>query len=137
MQVDWSSIERLKDTKTDLWILIPSGVIVNRLLDRKGYLTHIEKLTSFFGLSENAIKEYFYQKTYTETIFGQVEIIEKQNESIKKIAELYVSRLKTIFKEVIERPLVLLNTRGYPIFHFAFASQNSTARKIATQIIGI
>ena len=28
MQVDWVSIENLKDTRTDLWILIPTGVIV-------------------------------------------------------------------------------------------------------------
>lgn len=48
MQVDWNSIKLLKDTRTDLWILIPTGVIVNRLLDRKGELTYIDKLTSFF-----------------------------------------------------------------------------------------
>jgi hypothetical protein len=52
MQVDWKSIELLKGTRTDLWILIPTGVIVNRLLDRKCELTHAEKLTSFFGKDE-------------------------------------------------------------------------------------
>ena len=59
MQVDWSSIERLKGTSTDLWILIPTGVIVNRLLDRKCKLTHIEKLTSFFGKDEAFLRNYF------------------------------------------------------------------------------
>lgn len=54
MQVDWASIQQLKGTRTDLWILIPTGVIVNRLLDRKCELTHIDKLTSFFGKTKNS-----------------------------------------------------------------------------------
>lgn len=62
MQVDWTSIQQLKGTRTDLWILIPTGVIVNRLLDRKCELTHIDKLTSFFGKDEAYLKDYFYKR---------------------------------------------------------------------------
>lgn len=47
MQVSWDTIASLANTHTDLWILIPTGVIVNRLLDRKGELRHIETLSSF------------------------------------------------------------------------------------------
>lgn len=135
MQVDWASIEKLKDTRTDLWILIPTGVIVNRLLDRKCELTHIEKLTSFFGKDEEFLKEYFYKKRKVDTLFGETEIIEKVKKPIEKIAELYIDQLKTIFKYVTERPLVLYNTRNTPIFHFACASNNQTAITIASQII--
>lgn len=135
MQVDWASIEKLKDTRTDLWILIPTGVIVNRLLDRKCELTHIEKLTSFFGKDEEFFKEYFYKKRKVDTLFGETEIIEKVKKPIEKIAELYIDQLKTIFKYVTEKPLVLYNTRNTPIFHFACASNNQTAITIASQII--
>lgn len=135
MQVDWASIEKLKDTRTDLWILIPTGVIVNRLLDRKCELTHIEKLTSFFGKDEEFLKEYFYKKRKVDTLFGETEIIEKVKKPIEKIAELYIDQLKTIFKYVTEKPLVLYNTRNTPIFHFACASNNQTAITIASQII--
>ena len=135
MQVDWVSIEKLKDTRTDLWILIPTGVIVNRLLDRKCELTHIEKLTSFFGKDEEFLKEYFYKKRKVDTLFGETEIIEKVKKPIEKIAELYIDQLKTIFKYVTEKPLVLYNTRNTPIFHFACASNNQTAITIASQII--
>ena len=135
MQVDWVSVEKLKDTRTDLWILIPTGVIVNRLLDRKCELTHIEKLTSFFGKDEDFLKDYFYKKRKVETLFGETEIIEKVKKPIEKIAELYIEQLKTIFKHVTEKPLVLYNTRNTPIFHFACASNNPTAIKIASQII--
>lgn len=135
MQVDWSSIEKLKDTHTDLWILIPTGVIVNRLLDRKCELTHIEKLTSFFGKDEDFLKDYFYKRRKVDTLFGETEITEKVKKPIEKIAELYIEQLNTIFNHVTEKPLVLYNTRNTPIFHFACASNNPTAIKIASQII--
>lgn len=135
MQVDWKSIELLKGTRTDLWILIPTGVIVNRLLDRKAELTHIDKLMSFFGKGEDFLKDYFYKKRKDDTLFGETEIIEKVKKPIEKIAELYIEQLKTIFEHVTEKPLVLYNSRKTPIFHFACASNNSTAIKIASQII--
>ena len=135
MQVDWSSIQQLKGTRTDLWILIPTGVIVNRLLDRKCELTHIDKLTSFFGKDEIFLKDYFYKKKTVDTLFGETEIVEKVKKPIEKIAELYIEQLKTVFKYVTKKPLVLYNTRNTPIFHFACASNNETAIKIASQII--
>ena len=135
MQVDWTSIEQLKGTRTDLWILIPTGVIVNRLLDRKCELTHIDKLTSFFGKDEAYLKNYFYEIRTVDTLFGETEIVEKVKKPIEKIAELYIEQLKTIFRYVTEKPLVLYNTRNTPIFHFTCASNNETAIKIASQII--
>ena len=135
MQVDWSSIERLKGTSTDLWILIPTGVIVNRLLDRKCKLTHIEKLTSFFGKDEAFLKDYFYNTRQETTLFGETEVVEKVQEPIRMIANLYIQQMKTIFKYVTEEPLVLYNTRNTPIFHFACASNNESAVKIAHEII--
>ncbi|MDZ7846333.1 MAG: three-Cys-motif partner protein TcmP [Owenweeksia sp.] len=57
MQIDWSSIAALKETRTDVWILIPTGVIINRLLDRKGELKNLKKLESFFGLTEEEIRK--------------------------------------------------------------------------------
>ena len=135
MQVDWKSIELLKGTRTDLWILIPTGVIVNRLLDRKGELTHIEKLTSFFGKDENFLRDYFYKKRTVETLFGETEIVEKVKQPIEKIAKLYIEQLGKIYKHFTDKPLVLCNSRHTPIFHFACASNNPTAIKIAKQII--
>ena len=135
MQVSWDTIASLANTHTDLWILIPTGVIVNRLLDRKGELKHIETLSSFFGLGEDEIKSFFYKRRVVNTLFGEEEIVTKVSQPIKRIAELYIKRLKTIFAYVTEEPLVMYNTRQTPIFHFAFASNNETAKNIASQII--
>lgn len=135
MQVDWSSIEMLKETRTDLWILIPTGVIVNRLLDRKGELTHMEKLKSFFGKDEDFLRDYFYTISQEQTFFGEIEKIKKVEKPIQKIAELYIKQLKDIFKYVTPEPMVLYNSRDTPIFHFACASNSSVAVKIANEII--
>jgi three-Cys-motif partner protein len=140
MQVNWKSIEQLKGTKTDLWILIPSGVIINRLLVGKGKLTHIDKLVSFFGLSEAEIMDHFYEKEISEGLFDGLfdmeDKVKKIPKPIQKIAEVYIGQLKTIFDHVTKKPLVLRNSNNYPIYHFAFASNNPTALKIAEDIIG-
>jgi len=135
MQIDWSSIEQLKGTRSDVWILIPTGVIVNRLLDKKGKLKFSKKLESFFGLSIEEIKSYFYQEQKVKTLFGEEDVITKASEPIEEIAKLYALRMKTIWKYVTEQPLVLKNRNGVPIFHFVFASNNRNAKKIAKQII--
>jgi len=137
MQVNWDSIVQLKDTRTDLWILIPSGVIINRLLDRNGKLKNIDKLVAFFGLSEQEIREYFYeQDNKPQGLFDTDNEIQKVSMPIQKISELYIQQLKTIFKKVTPKPLEMKNSRNVPLFHFAFASNNPTALKIANDIIG-
>ncbi len=137
MQINWNSIADFKDTTgVDFWILVPTGVIVNRLLDKKGELRHISRLKDFFGMEESEIRNFFYTKKHECTLFGEEDIIVKVNEPIAKIASLYLERLKSIFEFVIPKPLILYNTMNVPIYHFVFASNNSTAVKIAKDIIG-
>lgn len=97
MQIDWESIAQFKGTRSDVWLLVPTGVIVNRLLDRKGELKNIGKLQSFFGLPENEIREIFYQKEVHHTLFGEQEVVKKVLKPIEQIAEVYVRQLKTIW----------------------------------------
>lgn len=135
MQINWESIAGLADTRTDIWILVPTGVIINRLLDKNCKLKHSVKLQSFFGLSEDEIRDFFYKKKSRNTLFGEQEFVEKISQPIEKISELYIRQLKTIWPHVTEEPLRLVNKRGVPIFHFVFASNNSVAVKIAKDII--
>lgn len=136
MQLNWESIASLKNCGADVWILVPTGTIINRLLDGKGKLLLSNKLQKFFGLSEEEIRSFFYENKTEATLFGDEIICTKLPNAIPRIAELYVKRLKEIFKFVTEKPLVLSNTRGVPIFHFVFASNNATATKIANDIVG-
>ena len=136
MQINWSSIASLKGTRSDIWILVPTGVIINRLLYRTGKLEHVEKLVSFFGLSEEDIKSEFYRKQVGSTLFGdEEEVVKKVVNPIGHIMTLYIRQLKTIWRHVTDEPLRLNNSQGRPLFHLVFASNNATALKIAKQII--
>lgn len=135
MQINWESIAQLKDTRSDVWILVPTGVVVNRLLDRRGELKSIKKLESFFGLTEDEIRECFYEEVIEQTLFGEQEIIKKVSKPIEKISDIYVKQMKKIWNHVTEKPLVLTNSKGVPIFHFIFASNNKSAIKIGKHII--
>jgi three-Cys-motif partner protein len=135
MQIDWSSIEALRNTRSDIWILVPTGVIVNRLLERNGELKHINKLVSFFGMTEEEIRTAFYDTKVEQTLFGELTIVSKVSQPIDKIARLYAQRLGGVWKHVTTEPLRLTNTNGTPIFHLVFASNNSNALKIAKDII--
>lgn len=136
MQLDWESISSLKNCSADVWILLPSGVIINRLLDGKGNLKFGTKLQKFFGINEIEIKKFFYENRTEQTLFGEDERLYKLPNAISRIADLYITKLKEVFNFVTDKPLILYNTRGTPIFHFVFASNNSTATKIASQIVG-
>jgi len=136
MQINWNSIASLKGTRSDVWILVPTGVIINRLLDRNGKLQRLEKLQSFFGLTEVEIKSEFYKTEITADLFGeQNEVVTKIVKPIEHIMNLYIRQLNTIWRFVTKRPLRLDNRKGQPLFHLVFASNNATALKIASDII--
>ena len=137
MQINWESIELLKGTSSDVWILIPSGMIINRLLYRNGKMkpAYIQKLCSFFGMTEEEIRNEFYTEKVSSTLFGEETTIQKNEGSIRKIADLYIRRLKEIWSNVSDEPLVMNNTKNVAIFHFVFASNNAIAKRIAKQIV--
>jgi three-Cys-motif partner protein len=135
MQVQWDSIKQLKDTRSDIWILVPSGVAINRMLDRKKELKNREKLETFFGLTVKEIEDIFYKDISEETLFGSVEGIQKIDNPISKILEIYIGQLKKIWRYVTESPLILRNSKNTPIFHLLFASNNRTALKVASEIV--
>ncbi len=139
MEINWKSIEYLKDIRIriDMWILVPTGVAVNRLLDKNGKLKKSAKIETFFGITKEEIENYFYKEETNSNLFRkQKDKKTKDPDAINKIAQLYVERLKTIWKYVSEKPLELKNSKNSVIYHFIFASNNETALKIANYIIG-
>jgi len=136
MQINWESIELLRNTASDVWILIPSGVIINRLLEKNGELKHINKLCSFFGMTEEEIRQAFYSENVTQTLFGEETKTQKVQKPIRKITDLYIKRLQTVWTNVTPEPLIMKNKMNVEIFHFAFASNNKVGLNIAKEIIG-
>lgn len=136
MSVDWSSIEKLKNLGIDMWILVPTGIGVNRLLKIDGKISDawLEKLEKFLGLSREEIKRKFYREQTVNTLFGQETTVEKEKNAIVKIGELYKERLNTIFKFVSDS-YAMKNSTNSIMYHFMMATNNPTALKIANDII--
>lgn len=136
MSINWKTIESLSGGGVDLWILVPTGVILNRLVKRDGTLMYPEKLEKFFGMSQEDIHSWFYECREEMDLFGETKKwYEKKDNCIQRIADLFCERLGELFKYVTPEPLVMRNKNNVPIFHFVCASNNQTAVRIASDII--
>lgn len=135
MHIDWDSIVAVAGPSVDLWILVPTGSIVNRLIQKNGELRYPDKLQCFFGLPEEEIKKRLFVPKTDLTLFGEETKFEKVKGAIQEIANIYCDQLGQLFPYVTSKPLVLRNSNNVPIFHLVCASHNATAVKIAQQII--
>lgn len=136
MQLNWSSLETLEKLSVDVWILIPTGMGVNRLLKTNGLISDawLAKLEIFLGMDKEDILAHFYNEKIVHTLFGEEKVVTKEERAIEKSAILYSKRLGNLFKFVSE-PYVLKNKSNSVMFHFLMASNNATAVKIANQIV--
>lgn len=136
MTVNWKSIEALKGLGIDLWILVPTGLGVNRLLknDRNIPEAWLTKLEQFLGLSRSEILDHFYSQTTIPTLFGDKTSVNKEKSTIQKVGELYTQRLKTVF-EFVSESFVVRNSTNSIMYHFMMATNNKNALKLANDII--
>lgn len=139
MSVNWSTVEAIAATKAiDLWVLLPVGQAINRLLTRRGIpeKSWADKLTSFFGT--DTWREAFYQPSMQRGLFDD-EIYDKVA-TFESIGEYFANRLGAEFAKVADHSLVLMNSRNNPIYFLFFAAANprgaETAVKIASDILG-
>lgn len=134
MEVEWKTIESIAKTEAiDLWLLFPLGSSVNRLLPRDGEINEGWRaiLNRLFG-SEDWYN-YFYNISKETNLFGITEE-KKVKKDISVIADYLVSRLKTIFPGVSEKPRFLYNSKNNPIFLLCFACANEAGADIAVRI---
>ena len=146
MAVDWETIEALAATKAvDLWVLLPVGQAINRMLTRRSTLlgTWPDKLTRFFGTE--VWKDSFYhtdqlpQPQLSLLPTDDLPMDFEKTATFESIGRFFSERLSTVFEEVAENSLVLLNSRNVPLYQLFFAAANpigaSTAVKIANHIL--
>ncbi|MCH8535473.1 MAG: three-Cys-motif partner protein TcmP [Flavobacteriaceae bacterium] len=136
MQLNWKSLVALQELNVDAWILVPTGMGVNRLLKKDKRISDawLERLEVFLGLPKENILDYFYSETIIPTLFGDEVIINKEEKAVEKSAELYQARLNELFK-FVTNPYILKNKSNSIMFHFFMVSNNKNAVKIANQII--
>jgi three-Cys-motif partner protein len=136
MSVNWSSIEKLKNLGVDLWILVPTGIGVNRLLTSNGNISEpwMNKLEKFLGYSKQEIMNHFYKSRTNNTLFGEVVSIEKERNAVQLVGELYRNKLLNIFSDV-SKSFVMRNSQNSIMYHFMMATNNKAAIKIANEVI--
>ncbi|NTV98965.1 MAG: three-Cys-motif partner protein TcmP [Chlorobiaceae bacterium] len=133
--VDWRSIARFAGTRTDLWIVIPAGTVVNKLLDDRGNLDGLFRLEPFFGLKKEEIMAVLATAEKSPNLFEEETLAEKIALSLRQIAALYVSCMKKHWKYVTDVPLVYYSGRKVPICTFLCATDNRIVHDIAPGII--
>jgi three-Cys-motif partner protein len=136
MQLEWAAVESLRNLAVDIWILVPTGMGVNRLLKNDGNISEawLQKLEVFLGMDGESIKAHFYKEQQVLTLFGPETVTNKEEKAIEKSSELYRARLSTVFKFVSET-YILKTASNVTLFHFLMASNNPSAVKIANEII--
>lgn len=136
MSVNWASIESLKGLGVDLWILVPTGIGVNRMLINDGRISDswMQKLESFLGYSREEIMKHFYKSTIHQTLFGEEVNIQKEKDAVILAGELYTRKLKQVFSDV-SKSFVMRNSQNSIMYHFMMAANNKTAIKIANEVI--
>ncbi len=139
MQVDWSLLERIAETKAiDLWLLFPLGAAVMRLLQKRQPppKTWADRVTAAVGT--DSWHDEFYKSRRSEALF-ETEETEEREADYEAVARFFLRRLQTIFARVAENPRALKNSRNCPLYLFCFAAGNPkgapTAVKIAQDIL--
>ena len=134
MSVDWETLTALARTQAiDLWLLIPVGNAVMRLLERKSLprATFSRRLTLFFG--EDAWRDRFYKIADQGQLFGESPQ-EVKIATFESIGQYSLERLATIFAGVAPRSLPLVNSKGNVLFLLCFAAANKKGAPIAIRI---
>lgn len=132
LHVTWQTIEEIAKTQAiDMWLLFPA-MAVNRMLTKTGEIPEAwaAKLTLTFG--SDGWRDFFYEKS-TADLFGD-EALLKTPKIFEKLSEYITLRLKTVFAGVHEKPLILRNTTGAPLFLLCFACGNPRGVSIAIRI---
>lgn len=134
MQVEWRSLESLRGLPIDMWILVPTGLGVNRLLKKDGWISDawLERLELFLGMSRKEIEKRFYKKT--ATLFEEIEFVKKEHDAIENSAKLYKSRLKEVF-EYVSKPYALKNSSNSIMYHLFLTSNIKVGETIANDIV--
>ncbi|MBK7715524.1 MAG: three-Cys-motif partner protein TcmP [Gemmatimonadetes bacterium] len=139
MQVEWATIEAIAATRAvDLWVLFPLGIAVNRLITRSGEIPPPWRHRLDLMLGSEEWYQAFYEIVPEPTLFGddRARVVKASQEVI---GGYFTRRLRGIFSGVADRPAILQNSRGMPLYLLCFAVGNprgtETALRIANHIL--
>jgi three-Cys-motif partner protein len=135
MNVDWQTMEAIARTKAiDLWVLFPFAIGANRMMpkDAPPDSAWARRLTAIFGTDE--WKSRFYGKSAKRDLFGEVEGSMVKIAGMDEILEFFLERLRSVFAKIVERPLILENSKRTPMYALCFAAGNPAGARTAVRI---
>lgn len=134
MDVEWKTIQAIARTRAiDLWVLIPLGMGLVRLLPHDGEIPAgwARRLDRFLGTEE--WRRDLYEVKQERNLFGEVETTVSRAR-IDRIGRYVNDRLKLEFTGVAEAPGILRNSQGTPLYLLCFAASNPKGAKVALRI---
>ena len=131
MHVPWDTIEEIGKTKAiEVFINLPVGMAIRRLLKRSGKFTEKEraKLDEYFGTDE------WYDLLYKHEsdLFGGN--VTKIQDSGDVLVKWYCKRLKQVFRYV-STAREIQATNGRPLYYLIFAGPNEKGADIADEVL--
>ena len=135
MDVKWATIEKLAQTeKVDLWMLFPSLAVI-RMLPREGPPNEAweSRLNEFFG--DNKWREEFYSEVVDNDLFGERKGYSRKVNT-ETVSNYLLRRLNKVFAKVVDKPLILRNSRNSTLFMLVFAAGNKRGAGPAVSIAG-
>jgi len=135
MDVKWETIEAIAKTKAiDLWVLFPFAIGANRMMpkDAPPNSLWVDKLTAIFGTEE--WKSRFYREDREMDLFGNAPGSVVKIAGVDDILAFFLERLRTVFEKVVERPLILENSKHTPMYALCFAAGNPRGAPPAVRI---
>jgi three-Cys-motif partner protein len=140
LQIRWSTLEALARTKgMDMWMLFPA-MAVNRMLPRNAEVPEVwaRRLNETFG--DSSWRQEFYAVTDQPLIEDMFPDLLPESKEAKlddpfgRLSRYVVRRLKTVFADAVDEPLVLKTESGSPLFLLCFAVANENGAPIAKRI---
>jgi len=135
MSVEWKTIEAIAQTKSiDLWVLFPFAIGANRMMPKDAPPDSIwaNKLSAIFGTDE--WKSRFYREDRKKDLFGDTPGSTVKSAEVNDILEFFLERLGSVFEKVVERPLILENSKHTPMYALCFAAGNPRGATPAVRI---
>lgn len=135
MNVDWATIEAIARTKAiDLWILFPFAIGANRMMPKDAPPDSVwaKRLTAIFGTDE--WKSRFYGNSRKGDLFGDADRSIVKIAGMDEILEFFLERLRSVFAKIVDRPLILENSKRTPMYALCFAAGNPAGAPTAVRI---
>jgi three-Cys-motif partner protein len=129
MQVSWVTLVVLAESKAcDVWLLVPTGMGLRRLLTRDGDIPQEwqDTLDRFLGTKD--WRTEFYRIEESTDLLGDPVKTQVRDVALDKLEQFVLDRLRTIFPVVMERGVSLTNSKGQAMYLLCFASANPSPK---------